>query len=1088
MYRFILTILIVICLYSPVYAQPVAVYSDCSNITGCVPNAITASSSAVLSNKSFSDNVGIGTVNPTENLQIANNGKFGGTNSESISSTTGAITFCGTGKINNECVRMDMETDADRVSFNPTSTEITSVNIPMILKTDRIMSGGVDQLTYNIDQGGVTDGLVAYYKMEDNTASTAVIDEVGVNNGVATVNTTELSTTGKLNNGFSLTSSSSEYIDLGSDSSLKFTGDFTVSFWINTSTTGSTMRILGNRSASGTNTGWEVFINSGGIAGMQVDTPAGLVSVTGSTNVADGVWRQVIAKRSGSILSFKINNVAEGSPTGSSTGDCGTDADNTYIGRTPQTAQYYNGKIDNLRIFDRALTDAEDTILYNAGNGNEDNGSGSTVVSLKMEDNAASTDVTDTTGLNTVTSTTNTSNLTTTGLLGNGFNFNGSSEYLDLGSAAALKFTEDFTVNVWVRLNSAGVQRIAGNRSSSGDNVGWDLSKTSGGSATFILDEGAVSYSVTATTSIIDSAWHMLTIKRSGSTLSIFIDGVSEGTPTGSSTADIGTLAENTYVGRTPFSANYFSGDMDSYTAFNRAISDDEIAILYNGGRGTDSLTGSTTQLVHMFSSTKIGAPVYDQITSANDVFIGDDLEVDGDLYVDTKAIVMGNVGIGTLTASAPLHVVGTVMATSFTGDGSGLTGISGGGGVGIGTTNTITFWPTTTTIGSLSTTTYPSLTELSYVKGVTSDIQTQINGLSIGSGGWADGGTNVYNTSTSDFVGIGTTTPKSALNIIGNVGIGTVTPSAALSIGNSPAFIVTSGGTTTITSANTASAVVTVAANSLSSSQALTVSNSNTAYTGSLGNFSLSGSSTAVSGSALQASVTGASSTNARVFNAADSSNDTTPFMIQAVTGNVGVGTFIPTSQVDIRTQARTPFKIGNSATDSTGGYMIVDSTGNVGIGSVSPATKLSVVGTISATAFTGDGSALTGISGGASGWTDSGTNVFPTTTSDKVAIGTTTPVSGAILTVNGTLAGGGSGPMAITNANVGIGTTTAGSLLTVGSTGQFTVDTSGNTRVGIGTTTAGTIICVKSISGATATLGYCTGSLTNSICGTCN
>ena len=120
--------------------------------------------------------------------------------------------------------------------------------------------------------------------------------------------------------------------------------------------------------------------------------------------------------------------------------------------------------------------------------------------------------------------------------------------------------------------------------------------------------------------------------------------------------------------------------------------------------------------------------------------------------------------------------------------------------------------------------------------------------------------------------------------------------------------------------------------------------------------------------------------------------------------------------------------------------------------------------------------------------GWTDGGTNIYPTLTSDQVAIGTTTPISGASLTVLGTLAGAGTGPIAFTNANVGIGTTTAPALLTVGSTGSFQIDTSGNTRVGIGTTTAGTIICVKSISSGTAVLGYCTGSLTNSICGTCN
>jgi hypothetical protein len=47
---------------------------------------------------------------------------------------------------------------------------------------------------------------------------------------------------------------------------------------------------------------------------------------------------------------------------------------------------------------------------------------------------------------------------------------------------------------------------------------------------------------------------------------------------------------------------------------------------------------------------------------------------------------------------------------------------------IGTGTTNELTYWSGTNTLGSLSTSTYPSLTELSYVKGVTSAIQTQIN------------------------------------------------------------------------------------------------------------------------------------------------------------------------------------------------------------------------------------------------------------------------------------------------------------------------------------------------------------------------
>lgn len=57
------------------------------------------------------------------------------------------------------------------------------------------------------------------------------------------------------------------------------------------------------------------------------------------------------------------------------------------------------------------------------------------------------------------------------------------------------------------------------------------------------------------------------------------------------------------------------------------------------------------------------------------------------------------------------------------------------GGVTGTGTTNELTYWTGSTAIGSLTTATYPSLTELSYVKGVTSAIQTQLNARPTGTG-----------------------------------------------------------------------------------------------------------------------------------------------------------------------------------------------------------------------------------------------------------------------------------------------------------------------------------------------------------------
>jgi hypothetical protein len=111
----------------------------------------------------------------------------------------------------------------------------------------------------------------------------------------------------------------------------------------------------------------------------------------------------------------------------------------------------------------------------------------------------------------------------------------------------------------------------------------------------------------------------------------------------------------------------------------------------------------------------------------------------------------------------------------------------------GTGTTNELAYFTASTTIASLSTATYPSLTELSYVKGVTSSIQTQLNGK--------------QSTLTNPVTGTGTTNylPKfTGATTIGNsqvfdngtnVGINTATPATTLEVNGVGLF----GGTSLV-------------------------------------------------------------------------------------------------------------------------------------------------------------------------------------------------------------------------------------------------------------------------------------------------
>ena len=141
----------------------------------------------------------------------------------------------------------------------------------------------------------------------------------------------------------------------------------------------------------------------------------------------------------------------------------------------------------------------------------------------------------------------------------------------------------------------------------------------------------------------------------------------------------------------------------------------------------------ATTQKLGFYNATPIVQPA--SVTTAQGLA---DRLTDLGLLASGSVISSGGGTVSSIATSSPLTggtitTTGTIGITQSSGAADGYlsstdwTTFNNKIG-GSGTTNEISYFTASGTIGSLTTATYPSLTELSYVKGVTSSIQTQID------------------------------------------------------------------------------------------------------------------------------------------------------------------------------------------------------------------------------------------------------------------------------------------------------------------------------------------------------------------------
>lgn len=208
----------------------------------------------------------------------------------------------------------------------------------------------------------LTDGLIGYWKLDSNAN-----DSLGARNGTDSGSPTYA--TGKIDNGVTYNGSSS-YSTIANHSSL-FPTSLTVSLWIKFTTVQQNKHIFTLQNANASPyLGFSIFVedsaNGKKITSATRSTSFGYI--TSTNNLNDGNWHHILVTFDSGTHTLYVDGTQNAQNTGKTLA-WDTGADLKFGKFYNYSGGYYNGSLDEVGYWDRALSSGEIAELYNAGAG-----------------------------------------------------------------------------------------------------------------------------------------------------------------------------------------------------------------------------------------------------------------------------------------------------------------------------------------------------------------------------------------------------------------------------------------------------------------------------------------------------------------------------------------------------------------------------------------------------------------------------------------------------------------------------------------------------------------------------------------------
>ena len=446
-----------------------------------------------------------------------------------------------------------------------------------------------------------TNGLSGYWSFNGNANDNSGNGNNGVVNG-ATLTTDRF---GNANSAYNFVKANNNYITMNNTIGNFGTSDFTISVWF-LSTDAISSHIINKRYSQSWGNYWELTKLLFGINDTNTNSNYNVINNTQAQ--IQNTWYNIIVTRSGTSMKYYINGLLYQTVTTTVINNI-SNTSNLVIGSviTPLTGvlQSHEGKIDDIGIWNRAITQQEITAMYNGinysdtcnavsgslinglvayypfcGNANDDSGNGNN-------------------------GTVNGATLTTDrfGSVNSAYSFNGTSNFIKVLDNDLLDLTQNLTLSAWISPNSVVNEQAIFGKGKISSQTGYSLLHnvlTPKKTGISIQNQPIpVSEAHINSSTLNLNTWYQLVGTYNGSELKLYLNGILVNTVSTSLQLMPNSLTD-LFIGCELSGFRFFSGKIDDIGIWNRALTQQEITQLFNQNQCVTNITVTDTLIINV--------------------------------------------------------------------------------------------------------------------------------------------------------------------------------------------------------------------------------------------------------------------------------------------------------------------------------------------------------------------------------------------------------------------------------------------------------------------------------------------------------